>query len=108
MTPVVPGAGLYNAASGLTNADSRSTPVLIITGQIPRGAIGKNRGAVHKIANQAGVVSPSNQVAGVENGMRYRHRGVAGMRELICGSYAPETLYVYTRADTIFDYRGLG
>ena len=55
---VVPGVGLYNAAPGLTNAYSRSTPVLIIAGQIPRGAIGKNRGAVHEIANQPDVVRP--------------------------------------------------
>ena len=47
---VVPGVGLYNAASGLTNAYSHSTPVLIIAGQVPRGAIGKNLGAVHEIA----------------------------------------------------------
>ena len=53
---VVPGVGLYNAASGLANAYSRSTPVLLIAGQIPRGAIGKNRGAVHEIADQAGTV----------------------------------------------------
>ena len=55
---VVPGAGLYNAASGLTNAYARSTPVLTIAGQIPRAAIGRNRGAVHEVANQADVVSP--------------------------------------------------
>ena len=54
---VVPGVGLYNAAAGLTNAYSRSMPVLIIAGQIPRGAIGKNRGAPHEIADQAGAVS---------------------------------------------------
>ena len=53
---VVPGAGIYNAAPGLTNAFSRSTPVLLIAGQIPRGAIGKNRGAVHEIADQPGTV----------------------------------------------------
>ena len=53
---VVPGAGLYNAAAGLTNAYSRSTPVLLIAGQIPRGAIGKNMGAVHEIANQPDAV----------------------------------------------------
>ena len=53
---VVPGAGLYNAASGLTNAYSRSMPVLLIAGQIPRGAIGKNLGAVHEIADQSGTV----------------------------------------------------
>ena len=53
---VVPGAGLYNAAAGLTNAYSRSTPVLLIAGQIPRGAIGKGLGAVHEIADQPGAV----------------------------------------------------
>ena len=53
---VVPGVGLYNAASGLANAYSRSTPVLLIAGQIPRGAIGKNLGAVHEIANQPDAV----------------------------------------------------
>ncbi|MCE2465272.1 MAG: thiamine pyrophosphate-binding protein [Dehalococcoidia bacterium] len=53
---VVPGAGLYNAASGLTNAFSRSTPVLIIAGQVPRGAIGKDRGVVHEIADQPSTV----------------------------------------------------
>ena len=53
---VVPGAGLYNATAGLTNAYSRSTPVLLIAGQIPRGAIGKGLGAVHEIADQPGAV----------------------------------------------------
>ncbi len=53
---VVPGVGLYNAASGLTNAYSRSTPVLLVAGQIPRAAIGKNLGAVHEIADQPGAV----------------------------------------------------
>ena len=54
---VVPGVGLYNSASGLTNAYSRSWPVLLIAGQIPRGAMGKGRGAVHEIENQSGAVS---------------------------------------------------
>ena len=53
---VVPGAGLYNAAAGLTNAFSRSKPVLLIAGQIPRGAIGKGLGAVHEIEDQPGAV----------------------------------------------------
>ena len=55
---VVPGVGIYNAASGLAGAYSRSVPVLLIAGQIPRGAIGKNLGAVHEVANQADVVAP--------------------------------------------------
>ena len=55
---VVPGVGLYNAASGLTNAYSRSAPVLLIAGQIPRGAIGRDLGAIHEVANQPDVVRP--------------------------------------------------
>ncbi len=55
---VVPGVGVYNAASGLAGAYSRSIPVLLIAGQIPRGMIGKNLGAVHEVANQADVVGP--------------------------------------------------
>ena len=53
---VVPGVGVYNAASGLVNAYSRSTPVLLIAGQIPRGAMGKGLGAVHEIENQQDAV----------------------------------------------------
>ena len=53
---VVPGVGIYNAASGLTNAYARSSPVLLVAGQIPRASIGKNLGAVHEIADQAGAV----------------------------------------------------
>ena len=55
---VVPGVGLYNAASGLATAYSRSIPVLLIAGQIPRRAIGRNLGAVHEIADQPGAVRP--------------------------------------------------
>ena len=55
---VVPGVGLYNAASGLANAYARSSPVLLIAGQIPRAAIGKNLGAVHEVADQSEVVRP--------------------------------------------------
>ena len=53
---VVPGAGVYNAAAGLANAYARSSPVLLIAGQVPRGAIGKNIGVVHEIADQPGAV----------------------------------------------------
>ena len=55
---VVPGAGVYNAASGLATAYARSTPVFLIAGQISRGQMGKDLGAVHEIFNQAEVVAP--------------------------------------------------
>ena len=55
---LVPGAGLYNAASALATAYARSSPVLAIVGQIPRAQIGKGIGAVHEILDQAEVVRP--------------------------------------------------
>ena len=53
---VVPGVGLYNAASGIATAYARSSPVLVIAGQIPRASIGRNLGAVHEIVDQPGTV----------------------------------------------------
>ena len=50
---VVPGTGVYNAASGLATAYARSSPVLLIAGQIPRAQIGKNLGAYHEVADQS-------------------------------------------------------
>ena len=55
---VVPGAGLYNAASGLATAYARSSPVLAIAGQIPRGQIGKNLEVYHEVSDQSSVVRP--------------------------------------------------
>ena len=53
---VVPGCGLLNASSGLSTAYSRSSPVLLIAGQVPRGLIGKNLGAVHEVLDQQDAV----------------------------------------------------
>ncbi len=54
---VVPGVGLYNAASGVATAYARSSPVLVITGQVPRGMIGRNLGAVHEVMDQGGALA---------------------------------------------------
>ena len=55
---VIPGVGVYNAASGLATAYSRSSPVLLIAGQIPRSQIGRDLGGVHEVLHQAEVVRP--------------------------------------------------
>ena len=46
---VVPGTGVYNAAAGVATAFARSSPVFLIAGQIPRGQIGKDLGAIHEV-----------------------------------------------------------
>jgi acetolactate synthase-1/2/3 large subunit len=53
---VVPGCGLLNASSGLSTAYSRSSPVLLIAAQVPRGQIGRNLGAVHEVLDQQDTV----------------------------------------------------
>ena len=55
---VVPGTGVYNAAAGLATAYARSSPVLLIAGQVPRGMVGKNLGAVHEIMDQGATLAP--------------------------------------------------
>ena len=55
---VVPGTGLYNAASGIANAYARCSPVLLIAGQIPRAQIDKDIGSIHEVADQISVLKP--------------------------------------------------
>ena len=55
---VVPGTGVYNAAGGLATAYARSSPVLLIASQIPRGHIGKDLGSIHEVFGQLDVMRP--------------------------------------------------
>ena len=55
---MVPGTGVYNAASGLATAYARSSPVLLIAGQIPRAQIGKGLGTYHEVEDQGGTLRP--------------------------------------------------
>ena len=90
---VVPGVGLYNAASGLTNAYSRSTQVLLVAGQIPRGAIGKNLGAVHEIADQTGAVRSVTKWQGQASRPREVPNAVSeAFREMRAGRPRPALL----------------
>jgi acetolactate synthase-1/2/3 large subunit len=55
---VVPGIGVYNAGGGLATAYATSSPVVMIAGQVPRAAIGKDMGALHDIHDQLEIVRP--------------------------------------------------
>jgi acetolactate synthase-1/2/3 large subunit len=55
---VVPGPGLLNAMSGLSTAYSASSPVLMISGQIPRDSIGKDIGLLHEVNDQLDCITP--------------------------------------------------
>ncbi len=53
---VVPGPGVLNAASGLVTARSCSSPVLLISGQVPTRGIGQGLGLLHEIPDQSGIL----------------------------------------------------
>lgn len=83
---VVPGVGVCNASGGLATAYSRSSPILLIAGQIPRGQMGKNLGGVHEIDNQMDIVqsitkwrqqalTPKEIPAAVSEAFRQMHTG---------------------------------
>ena len=55
---VVPGPGLLNALSGLSTAYSASSPVFMISGQIPKAQIGKDIGLLHEVNDQLDCVRP--------------------------------------------------
>ena len=55
---VVPGPGALNAAAGLGTAYACSSPVLLISGQIPSMFLGKNTGQLHEISEQLDVFRP--------------------------------------------------
>lgn len=55
---VVPGIGVYNAGGGLATAYATSSPVVMLAGQVPRAAIGKDMGALHDIHDQLDLVRP--------------------------------------------------
>jgi acetolactate synthase-1/2/3 large subunit len=49
---VTPGPGALNAAAGLGTAYASSSPVLLISGQIPSTSLGKRRGELHEVEEQ--------------------------------------------------------
>lgn len=55
---VVPGPGLLNAAAGLATAYAASSPVLVLSGQIPRAQIGRRVGVLHEVDDQLQAIAP--------------------------------------------------
>jgi acetolactate synthase-1/2/3 large subunit len=60
---VVPGVGVYNAASGLATAFACSSPVLLLAGQVNRDGIGKDLGLLHDVHDQLDIVRPITKYA---------------------------------------------
>ncbi|HSC15902.1 MAG TPA: thiamine pyrophosphate-dependent enzyme [Gammaproteobacteria bacterium] len=50
---VVPGPGVLNASAALCTAMSNCAPVVCLTGQVPSSFLGRGRGHLHELADQA-------------------------------------------------------
>jgi len=57
-TLIVPGPGVYNAGAGLATAYAASSPVLQLSGQINRSAIGVGNSLAHEVHDQLDLVRP--------------------------------------------------
>ncbi len=49
---VVPGPGLLNASAAIGSAFAASSPILVVSGQIPKDSIGKDIGLLHEVNDQ--------------------------------------------------------
>ncbi|MCC1492968.1 thiamine pyrophosphate-dependent enzyme [Cognatishimia sp. F0-27] len=54
---VVPGPGVLNTGAALCTAMAVNAPVLLLTGQVPSGFLGKGRGHLHEIPDQRATLS---------------------------------------------------
>ena len=61
---VVPGPGLLNATAGIGTAYAASSPMLVVSGQIPRDMIGKDLGGLHEVNDQMDTIRPITKWAG--------------------------------------------
>jgi acetolactate synthase-1/2/3 large subunit len=53
---VVPGPGVLNAAAALCTAMGNCAPVVCLTGQVPSSFLGRGRGHLHELPDQAGTL----------------------------------------------------
>ncbi|MEZ5713890.1 MAG: thiamine pyrophosphate-binding protein [Paracoccaceae bacterium] len=53
---VVPGPGVLNAGAALCTMVATNAPVLMLTGQVPSGFLGRGRGHLHEIPDQLGTL----------------------------------------------------
>ena len=55
---VVPGPGALNASAAVGTAYASSSPVLLISGQIPSASLGKGEGQLHEVEEQLDIFKP--------------------------------------------------
>ena len=80
----VPGPGALNATAGLGTAFACSSPVLLISGQIDSGSLGRRQGQLHEVDEQLDVFKPitkwNHRVTRVEEIPEVVHEAFRQMR----------------------------
>ncbi|MFW6195112.1 MAG: thiamine pyrophosphate-binding protein, partial [Chloroflexota bacterium] len=106
---VVPGPGLLNASAAMSTAYSASSPVLVVSGQIPRDKIGQNVGVLHEVNDQLDAIAPitkwRRRVLQVSEIPSAAHEAVfqlkTGRPRPVEIEIPPETLEEYEEADLV-------
>lgn len=60
---VVPGPGLLNASAAISTAYSASSPIMVVSGQVERDMIGRDRGVLHEVNDQLEAIRPITKFA---------------------------------------------
>lgn len=106
---VVPGPGVYNAATGLATAWACSSPVLLLAGQIEAHGLGKGLSLTHEIDDQLDVVRPitkwAKRVLSADDAAAALreafHRMLDGRTRPVEVEMTPEVFTTITEADVV-------
>jgi acetolactate synthase I/II/III large subunit len=90
---VVPGPGVLNAGAALLTAFGCNTPVLCLTGQVPRAFLGLGRGHLHEMPDQLGTLRSFVKYAErIEAGANAKIAVARAIQEMRSGRQGPAAL----------------
>jgi acetolactate synthase I/II/III large subunit len=90
---VVPGPGVLNAGAALITALACNTPVLCLTGQVPRAFLDRGRGNLHEMRDQLGTLRGlTKHAARIEAGANAKIEVARAFQEMTSGRPGPAAL----------------
>ena len=90
---VVPGPGMLNTSAALLTAYGATAPVLCLTGQVSSNFINRERGALHEMRDQLGVMQRLTKWAGrMEHPSEAPHLVARAFQEMTSGRQGPAAI----------------
>ena len=90
---VVPGPGMLNTSAALLTAYGLNAPVLCLTGQVSSEFMGRERGALHEMRDQLGVLQRLTKWAGhIDHPSEAPHMIARAFKEMCSGRPGPAAL----------------